>query len=303
MQLFKNYNMNQWMEQLFKHEGVCVWGWDIYYNMKEVRESINANACELVGYDDYSNPMYVALKPGLGGNIIIGLYNEDKCYTDYTGDKTVEEACSGYQPEEEEHNEDHHRRLKGNPCQFYNYMDYFNYAFDEWKLCQPCTSYDLKNNFECNDDAGYTNCMQCMKFRNKADSVPAGINDIRLASRQSGITQIDICGVSYGSGGYGTSMGPVSLETAVSANVEAVTIYKVLSGQGKQARLHDGSVFFLLGSIFIAFAVTIYFFEINLVEVYKAVSAKVLETSSELRKRRSQKKDPLLDPNDEGVMS
>ena len=99
-------------------------------------------------------------------------------------------------------------------------MDTWNSAFDIFKICQPCRAYDLGWNedlqngedrsggdeedqdngeyFTCKDDANYTNVNQCMKFSTHTKMVVATAQDVRLASEQGTILEIDINGYTYG---------------------------------------------------------------------------------------------------------
>jgi ABC-type antimicrobial peptide transport system permease subunit len=98
-----------------------------------------------------------------------------------------------------------------------------------------------------------------MKFRNKAGSVSAGIDLVKLASRQNGIAEIDICGTTYGSGGFGSYFGPITYSQAMEQSTQNVKLYTKLnksSGASNKTH-HDYSTFFLVVGIF-AFVVALY---------------------------------------------
>jgi hypothetical protein len=248
---------NTWMEQLYKHEGVCVWGWNVYYNMKNLRDKVKPNTCLFIGYDSNSLPYYIGWQPMVGGNLGLMLYSDERCSEYYIGTLTVDSVCSNYVENREL--KDNNNKKGAHPCGMYAYLDYFNYQLDEWKLCQPCTAYDPKNKWDCYDDAGYTNCLQCMKFRNKAGSVSAGIDLIRLASRQNGITEIDICGTTYGSGGFGSNAGPITYSTAMEQSMQNVKMYTKLNKASSSTHTthRDFSTLFLVFGVF-AFVVALY---------------------------------------------
>jgi hypothetical protein len=63
-------------------------------------------------------------------------------------------------------------------------------------------SYDSDPNegyFTCNDDAGYTNVNQCMKFRTHAELEVATWEDLVTATNQGGILEVDVGGTVFGS--------------------------------------------------------------------------------------------------------
>lgn len=278
---------NTWMEQLFKHEGVCVWGWNIYYNMKNIYKMVKPNMCVFVSYDVDNNPYYIGWQPMVGGNLGLMLYSDERCSEYYTGSVTVDNVCSSYL-EQNYNNNNNKRDLKdekkggSHPCAMYNYLEYFNYQLDEWKLCQPCTSYDPKNKWDCYDDAGYTNCLQCMKFRNKAGSVAAGIDLVKLASRQNGIAEIDICGTSFGYGGFGSNVGPITYSQAAEQSAHNVKLFTKLnkaSGSSSSSKTHrDYSAAFLFFGVF-AFILALYI---------------ILDVQSMFTRTEKKKKTPLL---------
>jgi hypothetical protein len=94
--------------------------------------------------DSEGNYLYYAIKPEVQGNITIGLYTDNLCSYEYEGSEFDAWTLSGYSE---------------------YYFDEFNRALDSYKICQPCVSYDLtEENFQCDDEAGYTNCDQvCLR--------------------------------------------------------------------------------------------------------------------------------------------
>jgi len=132
-----------WMEQLFKHEGVCVWGWDTYEFASGIRESLPNECTESKNADGEGNTLYYHVKPAMNGNITLGLYTDAKCSQEYNGEKNYNVfEIAGIDASD---------------------VDAFNEALDVYKTCQPCIAYNLTDEeFECNDDAGYTNCNQVM---------------------------------------------------------------------------------------------------------------------------------------------
>jgi len=218
--------MNEWMGQLFKHEGVCVWSDDEYTTAQNVREMVNANNCNSAGYDSAGNVLYGGVTPLPGGNIGVALFTDATCTTMYKGETTIDGLCASTCSSNNNNNK--FRNLKNNNgvCGYYCYANAFNDVMNVWKQCQPCTAYTpgYYGNYGCNDAAGYNNCLQCMKFRNKANSVPADLSDLYNANVQSGITSIDVCGQTFGDFGYGYEGGVPSFTEAMKVQKDSVNL-------------------------------------------------------------------------------
>lgn len=181
-----------WAEQLFKHEGYCVWGADQddgesgdsgedgdYDFMQDRLENWRGGECtELYVTDSSGNTLYVDTKPLPGGNITYGVYEDDQCSQESSltfGDYLVRYYTTYYYSEE----------------QGYDAAAYWDSVFSRWnelmtayKVCQPCRAYSRvadsnsdgsddedgegddgegareKWGYNCYDDAGYTNCNQ-----------------------------------------------------------------------------------------------------------------------------------------------
>jgi hypothetical protein len=216
--------MNQWMEQLFKHEGTCVWSDDEYTIAQNTREMVNANNCNAAGMDALGNTLYGGVGPLPGGNIGVTLFTDAYCSNLYSGETTIEGLCSGQCGN---YNNNNKRDLKNNQgaCAYYCYANMFNDAMNVWKQCQPCTAYTpgYYGSYACNDAAGYNNCLQCMKFKNKANSQPADISDLYIANIQSGLVSIDVCGQTFGEYGYGYG-GVPSFSDAVKIQSDSIKL-------------------------------------------------------------------------------
>jgi hypothetical protein len=221
-------------EQLFKHEGVCLWNDDDLYDfMSEAREEKWTQGCVSTGIignayyfnnDDttssYGNYIYIDLKPTWNGNMTYGLYTDSACKNEYEGlDINVD-------------------RVSANMGLLYgSYLEAWNDALEVYKVCQPCKAYNLqkqsstwtynktsksyyyvagdddsskedddylatdpnKGFFQCDDDAGYTNVNQCMKFRSHAELEVCTWEDLVTATNQGGILQVNVGGTIFGS--------------------------------------------------------------------------------------------------------
>jgi len=222
-----------WAEQLFKHEGYCIWDGDKeegsgsgdgdgsssdYEFMSNRQDYIPQGCNQMYLEDDDGNTVYRGLTPLTGGNITESLYIDEDCtqrstmsfanyivkwYTNYyyDEDKGIQVAESWMA-----------NTIRWNDLM----MDYH--------VCQPCRAYNKVPTYEdedrfrrldeddgggdeekwgynCYDDAGYRNCNQCYKFETKTDMEPASTEDLERASKQGTILAIKVDGVTYGKGG------------------------------------------------------------------------------------------------------
>lgn len=79
--------MYDWTEQLFKHEGYCIWGGednredDTYQIMETWMEKWPKSCTELDNPDYYGNTIYISVQPLEGGNMTLGIFTDEKCTT------------------------------------------------------------------------------------------------------------------------------------------------------------------------------------------------------------------------------
>jgi len=206
---FKEPNYREWMEQLFKHLGVCIWTDEEYEFMQQDREIWPGYCTELEGDDDNGQALYYDIKPLPSGRMTVGVYTDPYCIEEYKEETAFDIIEGAY-----DNGDDDDATL----ADLEEYIDTWNDAFDIFKICQPCRAYDLGwnedlqngdeprqgevdengNVFTCRDDAGYTNVNQCMKFKTKTEMKVATVQDILLAADQGTIMEIDINGRIYG---------------------------------------------------------------------------------------------------------
>jgi hypothetical protein len=163
MGFFKEPAYTDFFEQLFKHQGYCLWnnyGDSTPYDYMSENQYNWPEDCTSTGTNDENgNLLYYDLKPASNGDIGIGLYIDDSCMHEYTGGQYTAANL-----------------LQNLGLVTGDYEDYWNDAMGVYKVCQPCRAYDLyadsrrKNRgldedwsngensgyFACNDDAGYT---------------------------------------------------------------------------------------------------------------------------------------------------
>ena len=133
--LFKEPHYDEWMEQLFKHQGDCVWSDGEYGFMQANRESW-PNGCTATNYKTSDGTLiYYDLKPEAYGSMSIGLYTDSDCVVDYTGGYSVEnilESTYYYKGDQQ---------TKVSTVE--KEIELWNDAFDVFKQCQPCKTFSL----------------------------------------------------------------------------------------------------------------------------------------------------------------
>lgn len=217
MGLFKHADFDDWAEQLFKHEGVCIWTEDESDFMYEMEDLLPKGCYQTNYYDDEGDKttLYYGLMPLEDGDVTLGLYTDYMCSQVYGGDANVwdlvqnaeDRRLSALADDHETNKERNERREErrsrrrlsnDNDMDLEETYEAYNSAFSIYKTCQPCIAYDLSNGMECDDDAGYTNVNQCMKFRTQCEMGTATMEDVSRASEQGSIASLGL-GVS---GGY-----------------------------------------------------------------------------------------------------
>lgn len=176
---FKHKSYDDWMEQLFKHEGICVWSDEEYAFMKNARKGWPQGCIGPATTASDGTDIYYDVKPVRGGDIVVGLYTDTKCIKEYDGSDssvTVEAVLGNFLLNGGSGSGDN-----GN----YDFSgDSLSDSYSRWNTglgtfhtCQPCVAYDLENvdgstysdngygdKFECYDDAGYTNVNQVCAY-------------------------------------------------------------------------------------------------------------------------------------------
>lgn len=142
--LFKEPNYHSWMEQLFKHEGFCVWSTEEYAFMKGARETW-PQGCDYAGEDSSGVTLYYDIKPESNGYFTAGLYTDTKCIEDYTGDTQVEDILGNFLLGGSGGSADYGYDFNSMYSNFDDALAAWHSAFDAWRICQPCLAHDLEN--------------------------------------------------------------------------------------------------------------------------------------------------------------
>jgi hypothetical protein len=223
---FKEPNFGSWMEQLFKHQGVCLWTDDEYEFMQAGRVSWPVYCTNSYQKDENDNYLYFDVRPLNNARIDIGLYTDERCSVDYRGKVDVNDVLEAYYEDNSStQNGGGSRDYSADTVELSDSIQQWNDAFDIYTICQPCKAYNLgyipddeynqQNRdhgeedgtntdeanggyFVCDDDADYRNVNQCMKFRTKTDMYNAEVRDLMLAAEQGTITQFSLGEYTYG---------------------------------------------------------------------------------------------------------
>lgn len=204
--LFKHDSIDDWMGQLFKHEGMCIWTDEEYSFMGNARKAW-PYGCSISGTTtDSGDQIYYAVKPLSGGSITLGLYTDTRCIKEYRnkgwGDPiTVDNVLGNLLAQGGSHDSGDNKAKDYSDYTFSESLAIWDSAFDAFKICQPCVAHDLNNygygsndgsygssyntytfgyddyvwnyyykgkykqyNFDCYDDAGYTNVNQVSDY-------------------------------------------------------------------------------------------------------------------------------------------
>jgi hypothetical protein len=136
---FKEIDYMDWFEQLFKHEGYCVWQKN-EYNFMYNNYYAWPYYCTATGTTlSDGTLLYYDTKALAHGNMTYGLYTDSRCSMDYHGDEvTMEQVLlSGNNGRSGSQDEDDTTLLS------LAYLDQWNEAMEIYKVCQPCRAYLL----------------------------------------------------------------------------------------------------------------------------------------------------------------
>ena len=214
--------MYDWTEQLFKHEGMCIWNDDeVYETMKTWMEKWPTECQQLDVTDNRGNTIYLDVRPLPGGDMTLAIYKDSICSKvssmDFTAYTVKLYKSLGYKDQ-----------TGYDVAQTYKEaIDTWNEKMSYFKVCQPCVAYNLfsghaqseherggrllgggqgngeeRQMYNCYDDAGYTNVNQCYKFGSNTELEVGDEWDLSTASAQGSILRIKAFGKVYGRGGY-----------------------------------------------------------------------------------------------------
>ena len=205
--LFKHREPDDWMEQLFKHEGYCIWTDEEYDFMKGARKAWPQGCTYAQAKDMLGGQLYYDIKPKSNGRIGVGIYTDTKCVQEYHGPLSVNQVVGGDFFEQGSGSGGDYEQYYG-ALTYSEAQELWDSAFNIFAICQPCIAYDLQNyysdqygqgqnyyynnggdDFSCDDQAGYTSVNQCMKFMAKTAMDTATTRDVVLAHRQGSLVE------------------------------------------------------------------------------------------------------------------
>lgn len=158
---FKELDYREWMEQTFKHMGVCIWSDDQMSIMQTDRDVWPQYCTEsLTASETTGNMLYYDMMPLPEGRITIGLYTDASCSEVYEGKYSAEEvlyamengqSAGGIESWEADNDDGMNnqyrggnRKLGGDDGDVYSLekgIADWNEGFDYFKVCQPCMTY------------------------------------------------------------------------------------------------------------------------------------------------------------------
>ena len=157
---------DEWMEQLFKHQGICRWTNNEYDFMKNARKAWPQGCTMTSGTTKSGAPIYYDVKPDYSGSITVGMYLDEQCVQEYYMSTTDMEAIIGniFANAGSHHSGDNGNDDEGNDYSNESLaasLSRWNQAFDVWNICHSCVAHDLSNTDgstyygECYDDQYY----------------------------------------------------------------------------------------------------------------------------------------------------
>ena len=139
----ENDGLYDFAEQLFKHQGYCLWNnYNTYEFMSESRQTWPAKCKSVSFYDDNGRykALYFNMQPQAFGNFTYGLYEDNECTT-LSSNYDASTYLRSYYGENGYNNFEYRQQL-------------MNEYMNEYKICQPCRAYSKYANYNDDDDGG-----------------------------------------------------------------------------------------------------------------------------------------------------
>lgn len=158
---FKHRSIDDWMEQLFKHEGMCVWSDEQYSFMKNARNAW-PKACtdtgQYITHNGEDTSLYYDMKPLQKGKMGVALYTDDTCLEEYSASTSHIESIIGniFANAGSHHSGDYNDDDAYENLSLKESLAKWDDAFNVWHTCHPCVAHDLENyagdKYSCYDD-------------------------------------------------------------------------------------------------------------------------------------------------------
>ena len=138
LSVYKETNgMYDWWEQLFKHEGYCVWNNDEDYATMQTWMKAWPDSCQLLDItDSRGNPLYLDLMPLSGGDMKLAIYIDSTCSKVSSMD--YESYTIKYYKSLRYRNQTGYNVAK----EYAEAINTWNYRMKSFKVCQPCITYN-----------------------------------------------------------------------------------------------------------------------------------------------------------------
>ena len=148
--VFKETDGLEWFsEQLFKHQGYCLWGSQQYEFMQSFQ--LPTECTELTYPDDDGNIIYMHIDPQSEGTVGIGIYMDAYCMQRAPNSMTIQSYIELYYS----NNNDDDGADGGQGTQiaraYTRALEQWNEQMNIYKTCQPCRTYTLYK-FNVDDD-------------------------------------------------------------------------------------------------------------------------------------------------------
>ena len=158
-------------------------------------------------YTEMGEPLYYDVKPGTGGSLGMGLYEDSVCTIAYAGQITIQDVLESTYGNTDDDGSSGASSIAIGSAEWFSA---WNKAMDPFKGCQPCMTYGpstqggrrrLNEDQQDNENNGqYQQCQvgmnQCAQFAQNTDMATGTFRDVRMATQQGTITPINSFGLS-----------------------------------------------------------------------------------------------------------
>ncbi|CAB9524683.1 hypothetical protein (Partial), partial [Seminavis robusta] len=135
-------------EQLFKHQGYCLWSENTFEKMANFREYMVPYDCQQLYFpDDYGNTIYMAIAPQPMGDMTIAVYSDAMCTKQSR--TTIQDYIMLFY--DLQGNYDKGKQIASS---WTTAIKRWNHHMGVYKQCQPCRAYDLSAGGDAQENSG-----------------------------------------------------------------------------------------------------------------------------------------------------
>lgn len=180
------------MKVLSARQGSCTWK-DESDNLASIESTLGSLPATCTQSktpieEGSSSYLYFDIQPTYDGGMNVGLYTDSSCINPYTfpkgSENTVTSVLNTYYQDETDYSSS---------------LDILNSLLDDFKVCQPCRTYDFTNvadvdgdgdsDFVCTDSTGDDGVNMCSVFATQTTISKASFHDVAKASSQTTIVR------------------------------------------------------------------------------------------------------------------